>query len=42
MVEYELRLFAIYFLTGIAISILFDFFRSIRKTTKNTNISIYI
>lgn len=42
MVEYELRLFAIYFLTGIAISILFDFFRSIRKTTKNTNISTYI
>lgn len=42
MIEYELRLFAIYFLTGIVISILFDFFRSVRKTTKTTNKITYI
>lgn len=42
MVETEIKLFAIYFITGVLLSILFDIFRASRKNNKTSNIATCI
>ena len=42
MIKNQLIIFLIFALSGIIISMIFDFFRAIRKTTKTSNFIIYI
>ena len=42
MVQNQAYLFLVFSLTGVAIGILFDFFRILRRTIKTVNIVTYI
>ena len=41
-VEEQIRIFSVFFIIGLFIGIIFDFFRCFRKVVKTSNIIVYL